>query len=179
MDSSCVLEVKGVDGVQQTVWSTEQDIERIVDTYGNMLFRICLVILCNEKDAEDVVQDTFITYLNKSPIFNDAEHEKAWFITVATNRSRNKRRYNILRKHMDISDLQLYSMDDANYDLLDQLMRLPTKYKIVLLLHYVEGYKVGEISKILTITPSAVKKRLQRGRELLRETYRKENEYGF
>jgi len=179
MVSSCVLEVKGGDGVQQLVWSTELDIERIVDTYGNMLFRICLVILCNEKDAEDIVQETFITYFTKSPIFNDAEHEKAWLITVATNRSKNKRRYNFIRKHMDINDLQLFSTDDENYGLLDDLMRLPTKHKIVLVLHYVEGYKVDEIAKILTITPSAVKKRLQRGRELLLERYRKENEYGF
>lgn len=162
--------------LQQVVWSTELDVERIVDTYGNMLFRICLVLLSNEKDAEDVVQDTFITYLTKSPIFNDAEHEKAWIITIATNRCKNMRRYNIIRRHMDINELQLYCKREEDYGLLDQLMRLPTKQKIVLLLHYVEGYKVDEIAKILAITASAVKKRLQRGRELLREKYRKENE---
>lgn len=165
--------------MQQAVWSTELDIERIVDTYGNMLFRICLVMLSNEKDAEDVVQDTFITYLTKAPTFNDSEHEKAWLITIATNRCKNMSRYNFIRKHMDISDLQLYSKDDENYGLLDHLMRLPTKQKIVLLLHYVEGYKVDEIAKILTITTSAVKKRLQRGRELLRERYREENDFGI
>ncbi|MCM3709554.1 RNA polymerase sigma factor [Sporosarcina luteola] len=165
--------------MQQVVWSTELDVEQMVDTYGNMLFRICLVLLSNEKDAEDVVQDTFITYLTKSPNFNDAEHEKAWLITIATNRCKNMRRYNIIRKHMDINDLQLYSKEDENYGLLDHLMRLPTKHKVVLLLHYVEGYKVDEIAKILTITTSAVKKRLQRGRELLRERYRKENENEF
>ncbi|EGQ27990.1 RNA polymerase, sigma-24 subunit, ECF subfamily protein [Sporosarcina newyorkensis 2681] len=165
--------------VQQAVWSAELDAERIVDTYGNMLFSICLVILCNEKDAEDAVQDTFITYLTKSPTFNDSEHEKAWLITIATNRCKNMRRYNIIRKHIDINDLQLYSKNDKNHDLLDHLMRLPTKHKVVLLLYYVEGYKVDEIAKILTITMSAVKKRLQRGRELLRERYRRENEYGL
>ena len=165
--------------VQQSVWSTELDIERIVDTYSNMLFRICLVILCNENDAEDVVQDTLITYLTKSLSFNDSEHEKAWLITIATNRSKNKRRYNIIRKHMDISDIQLYSKDVENYGLLEHLMRLPDKHKIVLLLHYVEGYKVDEIAKILTITTAAVKKRLQRGREILRGRYRKEIEYGL
>ncbi|WP_153730865.1 RNA polymerase sigma factor [Sporosarcina obsidiansis] len=163
----------------QQVWSAELDVKRIVDTYGNMLFRICLVILCNEKDAEDVVQDTFITYLTKSPTFNDSEHEKAWLITIATNRCKNLRRYNIIRKHIDINNLQLYSKNNTHHDLLDQLMRLPTKHKAVMLLHYVEGYKVDEIAKILTITTSAVKKRLQRGRELLRDRYRKENEYGF
>lgn len=59
------------------------DFERIVDTYGNMLFRLCLVILCNEADAEDAVQDTFFKYLSKSPTFNDYNHEKAWLIKVA------------------------------------------------------------------------------------------------
>ncbi|WP_313893603.1 RNA polymerase sigma factor [Psychrobacillus sp.] len=162
--------------LQQLVWSTEPDIERIIDTYGNMLFRICLVILCNENDAEDVVQDTFITYLTKSTTFNDSEHEKAWLITIATNRCKNMRRYNIIRKHMDINDLQLYCKDDENYGLLDNLMKLSNKHKIVLLLYYVEGYKVDEIAKILNITTSAIKKRLQRGRELIRERYRKENE---
>ena len=162
--------------LQQLVWSNELDIERIVDKYGNMLFRMCLVILCNENDAEDVVQDTFITYLTKSTPFNDSEHEKAWLITIATNRCKNMRRYNIIRKHMDINDLQLYCKDDENYGLIEHLMRLPNKHKIVLLLYYVEGYKVDEIAKILGITTSAVKKRLQRGRELIREKYRKENE---
>lgn len=161
--------------LQQAVWSTGQDIERIVDTYGNMLFRICLVILCNENDAEDVVQETFINYLTKSPTFHDSEHEKAWLITVATNRCKNMRRFNLIRRHIDISDLQLYSKDVESYGLLDYLMKLPNKHKIVLLLYYVEGYKVDEIATLLNITSSAVKKRLQRGRVLIRESYRKEN----
>ncbi len=161
--------------MEQSVWSTELEIERIINKYGNMLFRICLVILCNEKDAEDVVQETFVTYLTKSPTFHDPEHEKAWLITVATNRCKNIRRFNIMHKHTDISDLQLYCKDVENYGLLDHLMKLPNKHKTVLLLYYVEGYKVDEISTLLNITSSAVKKRLQRGRELIRERYRKEN----
>ena len=162
--------------MQQSICSTEIaiDIDRIVDTYGNMLFRICLVILCNESDAEDAVQDTFIKYLSKSPTFNDSEYEKAWLITVATNRCKNMRRYNIIRKHLDINDLQLYCKNEENYGLLDALMKLPHKHKVVLLLHYVEGYKVEEIARILNLTVAAVKKRLQRGRELIRQHYREE-----
>ena len=152
----------------------EIDIDRMVETYGNMLFRICLVILCNESDAEDAVQDTFIKYLSKAPTFNDSEHEKAWFITVATNRCKNMRRYNIIRRHLDINDLQLYCKNEENYCLLETLMKLPHKQKTVLVLHYVEGYKIEEIAKILNITAAAVKKRLQRGREFLRQNYREE-----
>ena len=54
------------------------------------------------------------------------------------------------------------------------LMQLPEKFKTVLLLHYVEEYKVEEIARIIGKTPSAVKMRLQKGRKLLEEKYRKE-----
>lgn len=162
--------------MQQSICSTEiaTDLERIVDTYGNMLFRICLVILCNESDAEDAVQDTIIKYLSKSPTFNDSEHEKAWLITVATNRCKNMRRYNIIRRHLDINDLQLYCENEENYGVLDTLVKLPHKHKMVLLLHYVEGYKVEEIARILNISAVAVKKRLQRGRDFIRKNYLEE-----
>lgn len=164
--------------MQQLISTTEieVDIDRMVDTYGNMLFRICLVILCNESDAEDAVQDTFIKYLSKAPTFNDSEHEKAWLITVATNRCKNIRRYNIIRRHLDINDLQLYCKNKENHGLLEVLMQMPHKHKTVLLLYYVEGYKVEEIAKILNISGPAVKKRLQRGRELIRQKYREEEE---
>ena len=50
----------------------------------------------------------------------------------------------------------------------------PEKYRIVIHLHYVEGYKAWEIASVIGITEAAVKKRLQRGREALREIYEKE-----
>ena len=115
----------------QLVRSTELDLERVIDKYGSVLFRICFVILCNEKDAEDIVQDTFITYLTKSPTFHDQEHEKAWLITVATNRCKNLRRFYFKRKHMDISELQLYCNDEENSWVLDDIMKMPDKHKTV------------------------------------------------
>lgn len=162
--------------LQQSVSPTGKDMEKIVDKYGNMLFKICLVILCNEYDAEDAVQETLIKYITKSPTFNDLEHEKAWLITVATNNCKNMRRFKFMHQHMDISNFQLYSKDEENYGLLDILMRLPYKYKTVLLLYYVEGYKIKEIADILKISVAATKKRLQRGRESIRDKYGKENE---
>lgn len=64
-------------------------IENLVKEYSNMLFKICMVILCNEQDAQDVLQDTFCRYMEKAIDFRDKEHEKAWLIKVATNRCRD------------------------------------------------------------------------------------------
>lgn len=51
---------------------------------------------------------------------------------------------------------------------LEELYGLPAKWKSVLILHYFEGYSVAEIAKILRLSESAVKKRLQRGRKALK-----------
>ena len=51
---------------------------------------------------------------------------------------------------------------------LEALVRLPDKLKIVIYLHYIEGYKSAEIARMLGISVQAVKKRMQRGREELR-----------
>ena len=53
-------------------------------------------------------------------------------------------------------------------------MELPEKFKLVLILYYVEGYRIHEIAEIIERSPSAVKMRLQKGRKLLENTYRKE-----
>ena len=62
-----------------------------------------------------------------------------------------------------------YPEDSIDNQILAILLELPSKYKEVLLLYYVEGYKCFEISKILKITESTVKKRLERGRKLLKK----------
>ena len=64
-------------------------IERIIDTHGNSLYRLCLVMLRDPSDAEDAVQETILKYLQKAPDFRDAEHEKAWLLRVAANHCRD------------------------------------------------------------------------------------------
>lgn len=150
------------------------EIETAVHTYGNLLFRICLVMLGNESDAEDAVQETMINYLQKAPSFESAEHEKAWLITVATHKCRDMQRFRLRHPQIDIDSLQEHSCDKDSSGVIEALMALPEKYRIVLTLYYVEEYKVKDISAMIGKTPSAVKMRLQKGRKLLEEKYRKE-----
>lgn len=163
--------MKGVDKMKSAL---QADVERVVRQYTQTLYKICLVLLCNNYDAEDAVQETFFKYIHKSPVFNELEHEKAWLISVATNTCRNMRRFKFMHLHENIDDLYDYVEKGEDKALLETLMTLPTKYKEVLLLHYVEGYKVNEIAGIITISVAAVKKRLQKGRKLLKDKYMKE-----
>lgn len=158
----------------QTSGRPADDIEIVVKRYGDALFRICLVMLGNKFDAEDAIQETILKYVKKAPTFNSPEHEKAWFITVARNTCRDMQRYRFRHPKIDIEGLHKLSNYSESSGILESLMTLPTKFRVVLLLHYVEEYKVADIAKMINKTPSAVKMRLQKGRKLLEEAYRKE-----
>lgn len=142
--------------------------EEAVMEYGDMLFRICVVLLCNEQDAQDAVQDTFCSYMERTSGFRDREHEKAWLIRVATNRCLDVHRNRIRHPSVRWEDVDRYCEFPEQSEVLAELMNLPDKLKAVIYLHYIEGYKAAEIGRMLGISLNAVKKRLQRGRECLK-----------
>lgn len=152
----------------------DDEIEEAVNIYANMLFKLCFTMLCNTADAEDAVSDTFFKLITKSPDFRDEEHRKAWLIRVATNICNDIGRFHKKHCYVNLEDLYDYAETEADYDILKEVLNLPTKYKTVLYLFYMEGYKTEEISKILSISSAAVRKRLQYGRDMLKMEYRKE-----
>lgn len=147
------------------------DIEKMVHTYGNMLFRLCIVTLGNDSDAKDAVQETFIKYMKKAPKFKNDEHKKAWLIKVATNQCRDILRSKKRHQTVSIDEINEYMEEGAETMMLDLLMTLPDRFRIVLFLYYVEEYEIKAVADIIGKTPSAVKMRLKKGRQLLKEEY--------
>ena len=143
-------------------------VDKIVNKYSDMLFRICYCILCNKSDSEDALQDTFVKLITKAPDFKDDEHEKAWLIKVATNISKNMVMLRLRRSTATLEDIAEIGVKDEDSEVFEAIMNLPVKYKIPMVLFYVEGYKTEEIADILQISSEAVRKRLQKGRELLK-----------
>ena len=149
----------------------ERDIREAVVKYSDMLYRICIVMLCNEQDAQDAIQDTFCRYLEKKPEFREEEHEKAWLIRVATNICRDMIRFRLRHPKVCIDDLENCLAAPEHKETLRELLELPVKQKTVIYLHYVEGYQVREIADILGISEGAAKMRLCRAREQMRLTW--------
>mgnify|MGYP001769764871 CR=1 FL=1 len=143
-------------------------IELAVEKYSKMLFRICVVILCNADDAEDAVQETFLRYITKAPAFSSSEHEKAWLIKVATNICKNMTRFRLGHVALSLDEIIDIGVNEKDIDVFQLIMDLPAKYKIVMDLYYIEGYRVSEISSIIGVSSDAVRKRLQYGRNLLK-----------
>lgn len=148
---------------------SEKNIREAVIEYSDTLYKVCIVILCNEQDVQDAIQDTFCRYLEKKPVFRDKEHEKAWLIRVASNICRDMIRFRIRHPKVSIDEVENTLAAPEHREILRELLELPVKQRTVIYLHYVEGYQVKEIADILGITESAVKVRLLRGRKQMRD----------
>lgn len=150
------------------------------EKYSKLLFRIAFLHLGNTHDAEDILQNVFIKLLYNAPAFKDDEHEKAWLIRVTQNTCRNVLKSSSHKNHCELNEeLAAGSTADISkaIDISNKIKGLPANYKTAIFLYYYEDLTVGEISKILKISQSAVKMRLKRGREILKtelEEYRYE-----
>ncbi|MGQ8872273.1 RNA polymerase sigma factor [Paenibacillus sp. TSA_86.1] len=155
--------------MQQSISQPGEQVMSIYETYADTLFRIAMIHLGKREDAEEATQDTFIKFMEKAPAFNDAEHQKAWLIRVITNHCKSLLRKGWRKREVKLEAVEPIIMDDPeDQALIELVLSLPVKYRSVVHLYYYEDYAVRDISKILEISESAVKMRLQRGRQLLK-----------
>ena len=136
--------------------------------YSDMLFRICMVYLGNKEDVEEAMQESFLKLLYKSPQFTSDEHEKAWLIRITTNICKDMLRSVWRKRVVNMDYIENYYDNASDIHIVEDILKIPAKYKAVIYLYYFEEYAVKDIAKILKITESAVKMRLKRGRDILK-----------
>lgn len=136
--------------------------------YKDLLFRIAFTYVKNREDSEDILQEVFYKLLYKAPNFESNEHEKRWLIRITVNMCKNHLGLYWNRNKAKLADIETWGMTVEEIKILDEVLALPSKFKVTVYLHYFEGYKCGEIAEILKVKESAVKMRLKKGRELLK-----------
>ena len=147
----------------------------LLETYGDAMLRMAYSYLHNNADAEEVVQDVLIQYLKETPTFNGPVHEKAWCLRVAANLSKNRIKYNNVRRADELNDeLVAEEREDLSF-VWEAVKALPEKYREVIHLFYQEGYSTAEVARILGRNEATVRSHLARGREqlktILKEAY--------
>ncbi|MFV0412442.1 MAG: RNA polymerase sigma factor [Oscillospiraceae bacterium] len=147
---------------------TQQEIERIVDTYSDTLLRIAMHHTQNTGDAEDAVQTVFLKLLNAAPAFADTNHEKAWLIRVTINQCHDTVRSAWNRKTTGLEDGHAATGREEGFEILSVVKKLPEKYRDIIYLYYYEGYSTPEIAKMMKMPQATVESRLYRARGKLK-----------
>lgn len=145
----------------------EKELKSAISRYTPLLLHIAYSYLGNAAEAEDIVQEVFLTYYTKAPSFESREHEKAWLLRVTGNKCKNIIKSNWFRKILLKEETPQYT-EEFHSETMDAIQELPVKYREVICLFYVEGYTIKEIAELLHRTSSAVGTQLNRARKKLK-----------
>jgi RNA polymerase sigma-70 factor, ECF subfamily len=161
------------------------------------LYSIALRMTRNEKDAEDLVQETYLKAFRFFHRFERGTNARAWVLTILTNTFRTRYRKKKQEPNMvdfeavenfclademvkeitaaDKSEAQSADIvtailkDYVSDDIIEALENVPEQFRIAVLLSDVEGFSYQEISEILGISVGTVKSRIFRGRKILQK----------
>ena len=146
------------------------DINEICTKYGDRLYAVAFNICRQPQDAEDIVQETFLRLYRSDKDFESEEHLKAWLIRVTINTAKSLYTSFWHKNRVSYEDYMenIAFEDPCDRELMEVVMSLPQKYRIIVHLYYYEGYKTREIADILNLSENTVKTRLVQSRRILK-----------
>lgn len=149
---------------------SEEDVEQTIEQYADTVYRICICYLKNRADCEDLFQTVFMRYMMYEGRFYSEEHKRAWLIRVTANACKDQLKTAFWRKSdpLDIlADSAVY-ITEKQQEVMEAVLELPEKYRIVIYLFYYEGYSAVEIAEVLHKKENTVYSLLARGRKMLK-----------
>lgn len=148
--------------------------EQLYRLYGSKLFSICLKYSNNYADAEDTLQDAFITIFAKMGQYKAKGSFEGWIKRITVNTALQKYRkqkvFEIVNEEQ-IEEVEVeVEEDQVSLDFLLEIVQLlPDRYRLVFTLYVLDGYSHKEIAEMLVISIGTSKSNLARARNILKE----------
>lgn len=174
--------IKGIQTGDQSAF------KELVDTYKDMVYKVCFNFLRNNEEAEDITQEVFLTIYKNINIFKKESRLSTWIYRIAVNKSLNYIRKNKKVKIFSIFKRDKNSSEEKETDLTSQvtadehmltaerssiikkaLGALPDNQRTAFTLHNIEGFTYEEIAGIMECSVSAVESRIHRAKTKLRK----------
>lgn len=157
--------------------------KELYDRFSSNLFASCLKYAPNYEEAQDILQDTFITIFKKIDQFKDEGSFEGWCRRIAVNTAlqhyRKKKVFNLVNEDQIKDEEVEEETDDIDLkNLLAMVQQLPDRYRMVFSMYVLDGYSHKEIARSMNITEGTSKSNLARARLHLKEminTWRSNN----
>ena len=150
------------------------EITRLMNQYGSSLLRMCILYLKDASLAQDAVQETFLKAYRHWNDYRGEAAEQTWLTSIAINVCRDTLRtawFKHQNRRISLDTLPERSAEFPFPDdtVLNEVMRLPTKYREVVLLRYYREMKLKECAHALGLPEGTVRSRLNRANRILRD----------
>ena len=161
---------------------TMKELERCIEVYGKDLYTFCLWLAKNQEYADDLYQDTFLMAIEIIDRIDREENIKSYLLSISVRLWKNRKRKWAWRNriaptvemeegfHVDLA----YEEKDRVLDnekstvVKSAIAALPEKYRVIILLYYMEEVPQERIAAILHVPVGTVKSRLYAARKLLK-----------
>ena len=152
----------------------QEELEYLMNHYGDEIKRFCTLQLKDPFQAEDAAQDTFIKAWKALDTFRNESSQKTWLIRIAVNTCRDYQRTGWFR-HMDrrITPENLpekaQEVHFPDGEVSGAISSLPAKLRMVILLRYYEGFTVQETAETAGVSVATAKRQIRKANQLLRK----------
>lgn len=143
--------------------------------FSSKLFSVCLKYSRNYAEAEDNLQDAFVTIFKKIGQYKSKGSFEGWLKRITINTAlqcyRTQGVFDIVNDHL-IEDVAITIEDEDNISLdylLKIIQELPDRYRLVFNLYVMDGYSHQDIAEMLKITTGTSKSNLARARQILKD----------
>ncbi|OSY88997.1 RNA polymerase sigma-70 factor [Tenacibaculum holothuriorum] len=149
---------------------------KVYQLYASKLFGICLKYSKNQQDAEDTLQDSFLTIYHKIHQYNFKGSFEGWMKRITINTAIQKYRKNntlqIIKEEEIVEEEIILELNDDTIGvdfLLKLIQELPDRYRLVFNLYVLDNYSHKEIATMLSISEGTSKSNLSRAKSILKE----------
>ena len=153
---------------------SEKQFDYVYNEYAKELYNIAYGYTRNRDDSIDIMQNAYVDLLESNKKFESNEHIKYFLIRVTVNESldllKSASKKRVIKNNDFVVNFPDTKKEELQFDLSEIVNTLPEKYKTIIILHYYDDMKIKDISSVLKISESAVKKRLERARIFIKET---------
>ena len=149
---------------------TEAEFNEAAERYLNMVYRIALNWFGNVPDAEDAAQEVMLRLWRSGPPPGEEKRLRYWLARVSVNVCKDLSRTPWRLHTVSLEEAaEPLAPEPEDRQVLEEVLRLPKKYRVPLYLHHYEGYSAAEVGAMLGLNVSTVRTRLDRARRKLRQ----------
>jgi RNA polymerase sigma-70 factor, ECF subfamily len=169
--------VKGNTAVKEYPKSEIEQLNDLMDEYGEEIKRLVYTYTKNWQQAEDITQEIFISAYNNLKDFREQSTMKTWIYRIAINKCKDYvRSWNYTKTQLTntfyqrsngLSPEEEYLQAEQKEQISRMILQLPIKYREVIILYYFKEFSLEEISTTLGINLNTVKSRLRRAKKSL------------
>ena len=168
-----------IDDIDIEKLDKETVMEKLMELYTEKVYLLAYSFVKDRSLAEDISQEVFLKVFKYLDSFRAEATLKSWIYRITVNTSKDflKKRSlkqllfenSLLENVKETESTETAFLTANRYEeLLQAILALPMKYRVVIVLYYFYDVKINEISSVIELNTNTVKTRLSRGRELLR-----------